>query len=355
MKKKIALLTSILTIFSTSFTKAASLDYDEYYTTANIEVGIDFSKFRIYDGSDFIPVTQSMVTNYDPNKIGRQLVTISKDEFDFKVPIFLTQKPSVYMNSDGYIDLGTGNINTTGLTDTSPNTVITLDEVTTGSAIVPCYTGADGREYKCYLYKNTSSGFKLWGNQYLNYYTKEINIPLSDIYDAWYTDVCTKMYISEIMSGTSNTTFEPTSLMTRAQACQILYKLAGRPSNTYDGRYKDVKRTDWYANSIYWYYSEIMNKDKQYVNPNFYISRDEVAFMIANCLDKSMSNSNTSLPPTFKDINECEHPDSVLLLQQLEIIYGNNDMTFKPNEFITRAEFATIINNYINVYIDGRS
>ena len=78
--------------------------------------------------------------------------------------------------------------------------------------------------------------------------------------------------------------------------------------------------------------------------PNQYITRAEVAVMFSRLLDEDFDSYDSS---SFIDVNENEwYSDSIGYIESLGIINGYPDSTFNPNAPITRAEFATIAANF---------
>ena len=62
-------------------------------------------------------------------------------------------------------------------------------------------------------------------------------------------------YFHNIMEGMRETSFHPTTALTRAMAVQILYNLEGQPTSpmrTWATPYEDVDAQAWYGNAVYW-------------------------------------------------------------------------------------------------------
>ena len=85
--------------------------------------------------------------------------------------------------------------------------------------------------------------------------------------------------------------------------------------------------------------------------PNQYITRAEVAVMFSRLLDEDFDSYDSS---SFIDVNENEwYSDRIGYIESLGIINGYPDSTFRPNAPITRAEFATIAANFDNLKETG--
>ena len=69
---------------------------------------------------------------------------------------------------------------------------------------------------------------------------------------AWYAEAV--MYCREhgLMNGTSNTTFEPESSLTRAMLVTVLYRSAGSPAVTGTDNFSDTAAGAYYADAVLW-------------------------------------------------------------------------------------------------------
>ncbi|WP_165921167.1 S-layer homology domain-containing protein [Paenibacillus albiflavus] len=79
--------------------------------------------------------------------------------------------------------------------------------------------------------------------------------------------------------------------------------------------------------------------------PNNNVTRGDFAIMIARTFNMPMSGGSYT---PFKDVNNHYAKQSIMALYNLGIISGYQDMTFKPDNKITRAEVVTILSQLIN-------
>lgn len=70
--------------------------------------------------------------------------------------------------------------------------------------------------------------------------------------DAWYASYVYDIVDKGIMAGISSTEFQPEGQMTRAQAAQILYTMAGSPAVNTATSFNDVFPGQWHYNPITW-------------------------------------------------------------------------------------------------------
>ena len=80
-----------------------------------------------------------------------------------------------------------------------------------------------------------------------------ISSPFEDVPDdATYREAVNNLYPYDIISGTSPTTFSPDLTLTRAQASAILWRYAGRPKPTQPQTFTDVADGTYYADAVTW-------------------------------------------------------------------------------------------------------
>lgn len=83
------------------------------------------------------------------------------------------------------------------------------------------------------------------------------------------------------------------------------------------------------------------------VNPQGDITRGEVASMFYRLLKKDVREANTTDVNAFSDVNSDDwYNVPVSSLAEMRLIAGYQDGTFRPNEPITRAEFAAIATRF---------
>ena len=112
-----------------------------------------------------------------------------------------------------------------------------------------------------------------------------VPLPFTDVAeDVWYEEAVRYAYFHNIMEGTSATTFVPNKSLTRAEAVQVLYNLEGQPTVSGNVSFPDLVY-EWYKPAIAW-------------------------------------------------------------AEQTSVVDGYEDGTFRPDEPVTRQEFAQMLYNY---------
>lgn len=136
----------------------------------------------------------------------------------------------------------------------------------------------------------TLAGHRFMAQQILSV-VPEAELPFTDIPDTyWCYNEVKYCYNNGLMKGVTSTTFEPDSVMTRGMVASVLYRINGSP---------DV----------------------------------------------------SGLTHPFTDVSSGRYcTDAVLWAYNNGIILGYNDGTFKPDEFISREEFAAMLYRYACAY-----
>lgn len=223
----------------------------------------------------------------------------------------------------------------------------------------------------------------------------------------WFYKYVKDMYLSGIMTGVTETTFEPLRSITRAEVVTIISRLVDLTndriktflevlSQKNDKNYTkinsylnvipedlklpftDVQTEDWFYQSVRTAYglNIIKGKTETEFYPNDNITRAEIAMIIKRfCtlvknkfkkvlesnINKSIYNVNISKIFNYKYISHLPFIDlntedwfyePVLDLYTLGIMSGVTNNTFEPNKDITRAETATVIDRLAK-YIDS--
>ena len=70
--------------------------------------------------------------------------------------------------------------------------------------------------------------------------------------DAWYKGAVKYVKDNGIMNGTSDTTFEPGKMLTRAEFVTVLHNMEDKPSAEYISKFTDVSSDIWYTEPVMW-------------------------------------------------------------------------------------------------------
>ena len=178
----------------------------------------------------------------------------------------------------------------------------------------------------------------------------------SDIYPtAWYIDYVQFVYDNGLMTGTSKTTFEPETTLSRAMVAQVLYNYDKRVDSPYRDtngmQFKDVSKNDWYYEAIQWASANgiASGVGNGYFEPNEPVTREQVAQFLYNY--NGRPNVSGNLP--FSDADQVSDwaKNAMLWAYQNKIINGTTSsdggLLLDPQGGATRAQAATILTNYM--------
>ncbi|NLY19831.1 MAG: S-layer homology domain-containing protein [Tissierellia bacterium] len=146
--------------------------------------------------------------------------------------------------------------------------------------------------------------------------------------------------------GYPDGTIRPNDKITRGEVTTIFFRMMSDSSRRTNWKttnsFNDVKGTDWYNNAI----STLSNAggvigypDGSF-KPEANMTRGEFATMASRFLKDSGYLTDSK----FIDVNGYWAEDSINKLSSMGLIKGYEDGSFKPNQEITRAEVATLMN-----------
>ncbi len=161
------------------------------------------------------------------------------------------------------------------------------------------------------------------------------------------------------MTGTSSTTFEPESIVTRAQVIQTLYNMAGSPSIAgMDCPFVDISE-HWGRRAIVWAYNVNMAKSAGQLTdlggllfaPDQPMTREEMAVAYKSYREYSLEEPADlagSYLERFTDrgLTSPQALPSVNWAVQTGVLSGTGPDTLSPQGTCTRAQLAQSIQNY---------
>lgn len=116
----------------------------------------------------------------------------------------------------------------------------------------------------------------------------------SDIRNNWAKSYIEKLASKYIIYGKENSRFAPDDSVTRAQFAVLLVRALGLPGEKYDGRFRDVKGNEWFqANGELMAaakYGIVKGKENGTFAPNEKITRAQAAMMIERAMTLSFLN-----------------------------------------------------------------
>jgi len=139
--------------------------------------------------------------------------------------------------------------------------------------------------------------------------------------------------------------------ITRAEVSAIISRSFGSKNMASLEDYEDIKPEDWYYFDMAKAVKMGLFEDKENdLNPNAFMTREEVFTVITKVMKLEL---NDVIPENFIDIDEVsnEMKAEVLALVNYGYIKGSNGR-LNPKSYITRAEFAQLMDNLIKKYIN---
>ena len=154
----------------------------------------------------------------------------------------------------------------------------------------------------------------------------------------------------QYISGYPDNTVRADGNVTRAEAVTMLVRLKGYPLTEGEEIFKDVKANAWYAPFISAAYKNNILEEKkgEAFRPDEKITRAELAQLISH-LDKK-NNAKASFP----DIAGHKYEAAINQSFGNKRIAGYPDGSFKPDNAITRAETARILNSLFDRKVDSK-
>ncbi len=166
----------------------------------------------------------------------------------------------------------------------------------------------------------------------------------------WFAKAVQYVSTSKYMNGTSATTFEPNTNLTRAMMVQILYNMEGKPSVSEASSYTDVKDTDWYADAVAW--AEDNDLVQGYGSGVFggldSLTREQAATILKRYEEYKGGDVSASVDlSAYTDANRVSDwaEDAMKWAVGAKIINGTSATTLEPAGTATRAQMAQILMN----------
>ena len=159
---------------------------------------------------------------------------------------------------------------------------------------------------------------------------------------SWATDAIEFVKEKGWLTGRTKNTYEPNGYLTRAEAATIIARILELEcTHTNETLYRDVN-SHWAKSQINALTKTGLIKgyeDKTF-RPDSYITREEIAKILYTLQEKEEPQKNI----TFSDVGrERWSYEYVVSLASSKILKGYEDGTFRPENYITRAEMAVIL------------
>lgn len=177
--------------------------------------------------------------------------------------------------------------------------------------------------------------------------------------DAWYEYPAFYCKSMGIMQGTSEDEFSPDANMTRGMFVTALFRMSRgvvwhSNMDAETSNFKDVPDTMWCVDGVKWASSRgiTLGVTEELFCPNAYITREQIACMIARYAEHIKANFSTEpeLVEKYKDVSFIDADtvsdfakDAVELVRKTGIMRGDKNGNFRPHDYVTRAEAAVVL------------
>ncbi|MBR4657322.1 MAG: S-layer homology domain-containing protein [Oscillospiraceae bacterium] len=178
-------------------------------------------------------------------------------------------------------------------------------------------------------------------------------LPFSDVpADAWYADPVAWAYSNGITAGVSSDSFGPDLVCTRAQAVTFLWKAAGAPAPAQSVSFTDVPDNSWYAQAVAWAYENgiTAGTSESTFSPGAVCTRAQVATFLWRCAGSPVSDWDSG----FIDVASDDwYAPAVRWAAENGITAGTSANTFSPTRNCNRAEIVTFLYRSADFIIGG--
>ncbi|MGN1003134.1 MAG: S-layer homology domain-containing protein [Oscillospiraceae bacterium] len=166
--------------------------------------------------------------------------------------------------------------------------------------------------------------------------------------DDWFYEAVDFVYSYDLFSGTSDSTFEPDTPMSRGMLVTVLYRLEGEPElESADAIFTDVAPEAWYGPAVTWASQEgvVLGYEDDTFRPDAPVTREELAVMLCRYFDGVPES--TGLTAAYSDADQVHDWAQEAMDWALEwgILNGYEDNTLNPQGQARRCEAAQMLLN----------
>ena len=181
--------------------------------------------------------------------------------------------------------------------------------------------------------------------------------PFTDISNSdWFFRYVQYAFENKLMTGTSATTFSPNSHLTRGMVVTVLYRHAGEPDvSGFDNPFNDVGDS-WYTKAVLWAAANdiVSGYGDGRFGPEINITRQDLAVILNNYAKFAEMDLPTAREYAgFADDMDIRNyaKEAIERFFRAGIINGKPGNLYDPQGNATRAEFATMLMNFLEASI----
>ena len=308
----------------------------------NLQVTINLSKSQTYDFYSDLS-----------NNIGMEVYYKPQNQFSDNITIYITSNVNP-LTTTGNLVLGTISADENFSLKSATNMKVTDGTNTSGvwdnaNSQTPSTGNNTGSNSSGSSNNNNSNPNKPENKPE----DTETTVPFTDVSEKdWYYNAVKFAYDNGLMSGVSDTAFEPNANTTRGMIVTVMYRLENEPNVNIDNSFKDVKSSDYYGNAIYWAKQNniVTGYNSTTFAPNDNITREQMtAILYRYASYKGYSVDKTSDLSEFTDVSNINDYalKPVKWAVASNLISGMGDSTISPLGNASRAQIATILMRFI--------
>lgn len=175
--------------------------------------------------------------------------------------------------------------------------------------------------------------------------------PFIDVHETdWFHGAVMNAYGAGLMAGTSENTFSPDMVMTRAMLVTVLYQMQGKPEPTKENPFKDVPAGQWYTKAVIWAAENgiVSGTGNGCFAPEDPVTREQVAVILRSYAKFCGIDTEKAAELNFTDTGKVS--SWALPAMKWAVAEGllsgklnNGVLTLDPQGRATRAEAAAIL------------
>lgn len=172
-------------------------------------------------------------------------------------------------------------------------------------------------------------------------------VKFRDLSNQWYADPIQRLVQQEIIFGYEDNTVRPLANITRAEATVMILRALKMSGTPYENQFPDVESSYYAAGAIQAAFNNqlISGFPDGSFRPKSRITRGEAAVILVRAFEIPLTDQTN----IFKDVKQPYFATSAIhSLAVASLSVGYEDQTFKPNQPITRAEFATLLTRILD-------
>lgn len=184
-------------------------------------------------------------------------------------------------------------------------------------------------------------------------------IDFDDVHQGdWYYNAVQYVAAAKLISGTTPTTFEPNTPLTRGMFATILYRLAGSPAVLGENPFADVASEQWYTDAVIWAAKNkiVSGYTSSTFGPNDILTREQLVTMMYRYASFKGYNVTAGQTGQFGGMTDSGKISSFALTAfkwaySSNIIHGTTPTTLSPLGNASRAEGAKIMMDFMESFV----